>query len=143
MREIKFRGLQIDGNGWVYGNLIKNESGQCCIFNYHFIPALSVPSEKFIEVYPETVGQFTGKKINGIELYDGDKIEMEKRIDTIKVVKYCEKTMSFRIANEDYLQNENTMRVMGDSVWEVPQLNWWETFINEMQIIGNIHENKI
>ena len=39
MRTIKFRGLRTDGKGWVYGNLIKIESGQCYIFNYHFIPA--------------------------------------------------------------------------------------------------------
>lgn len=134
MRTIKFRGLRTDGKGWVYGSFIANKIDVECI--------VDIEAEQY-EVFPSSVGQFTGKKINGIELYDGDKIEMEKRIDTIKVVKYCEKTMSFRIANEDYLQNENTMRVMGDSVWEVPQLNWWETFINEMQIIGNIHENKI
>ena len=60
MRQIIFKGQQVDTKQWVEGFLIKTEKGECYIFNYHFIPAKSVPSEKFIEVIPETVSQFTG-----------------------------------------------------------------------------------
>lgn len=77
MREIKFRGLRTDGKGWVYGYLIKDEYGHCYIFNYWFIPAISIPTERFIEVIPESIGQFTGlTDKNGVDIYDGDNVNV-------------------------------------------------------------------
>ena len=69
--EIKFRGQKIDSKEWVYGNLVKTENGQCFIFNFHFIPALSCPSDKFIEVKPESIGQLWNPSLR-IEFYTGD-----------------------------------------------------------------------
>ena len=61
-REILFRGKTVDNEEWVLGYLIQTEDGRDFIFNYYFIPNKSVPSSKFIEVTPETVGQYTGLK---------------------------------------------------------------------------------
>jgi hypothetical protein len=73
MRTIKFRGKSIESNQWVFGNFIQTENGQCYIFNYHFIPAISCPAEKFIEVDPKTIGQFIGlQDKNGVDLYTDD-----------------------------------------------------------------------
>jgi hypothetical protein len=74
MRNIKFRGLRTDGNGWVYGSFIHNNIDCECI--------IDIDAEQF-EVLPESVGQFTGlTDKNGIEIYEFDYVldEFNQRI---------------------------------------------------------------
>jgi hypothetical protein len=73
MRTIKFRGLRVDGQGWVYGWVtpLYNDGykGTC---NRVCIKSGIV---EVVEVIPESVGQFTGKlTIAGVEIYEGDLI---------------------------------------------------------------------
>jgi len=68
VRQIKFRGLRVDGKGWVYGFYIER----------HGISEILQPSGT-TPVIPETVGQFTGLlDNNGKEIYEGDKLQTEK-----------------------------------------------------------------
>lgn len=74
LRTIKFRGKSIYDEDWLYGSLVKLEKD-----SYAVIPFLNDieigKSISMYEVYPETVGQFTGVKYNDREIYEHDLIE--------------------------------------------------------------------
>lgn len=70
MRKIKFRGRKRDGQ-WVYGGIHFSDHGT------PFITIGDYPGGRtkyaFVEVEPDTVGQYTGiDDYGGIEIYEGD-----------------------------------------------------------------------
>ena len=120
MREILFRGTTFKGE-WVEGFYMTNSSGET------FIQVKDAHSTK--DVYPETVGQFTGLlDKNGTRIFEGD------------IVK--------RIFVDEHLQEI-------EQLWEVywGQWCWMKKKANgigfsfdsiearDSEVIGNIHDN--
>jgi uncharacterized phage protein (TIGR01671 family) len=132
MRENKFRGLRTDGGGWVEGNLVIFENGQACIVNHTHLPKLSIKSERFIEVHPETVGQFTGlKDKNGKEIFEGDLIILGSNSCNLS---YFDYEVIYQVP--DFVLKRSDLYFIWGRLGRLLELGW------ECEIIGNIHEKQ-
>lgn len=153
-RIIKFRGNRVDNGEWVYGSLINTMSA---------IPYI-MPEQKVIatgrafnllavEVIPETVGQFTGHQIGGVNLYESDIVRLEENEDGVDpedrmiyyVVTWISEWCMFallRVEDEyqEYL-NEGTESLDTASFWTFP-LDVEDIGNSNHYLCGNIYENK-
>jgi len=118
MRTIRFKGLRIDCQGWVYGCLMIN--GQRSLISVQY--SADVDDFDCHEVIPETVGQFTGLfDEDGKEIYEGDKLSAG---ESVVIIQNKGRGFEGKFINKSQLydfpiQNNN-------------YLHW--------KIIGNIHE---
>ena len=138
-REIKFRGQKLNSNEWVYGSLayfFNNKKNTCIMPNCYFgtrdfgeqdeqgkpIIEDEMALGGFINVKPETVGQFTGLyDKNGKEIYEGD------------VIKYT----------QHHFNTDMTKEKVKVVKWKYDKWGVYETNAGEsdIEIIGNIYQN--
>jgi hypothetical protein len=117
MRTIKFKGLRVDGKGWVFGFLVVDPLGKSRIY---YKPFDDATSNTYQFVIPESVGQFTGLfNIEGKEIYEGDYVlpfSLKNKVNKSVIV-----------------YEFNQFRIKGKSLC-------WNFDLQQIKIIGNIHD---
>ncbi len=130
MREIKFRGQQINTKQWVYGYLYREKGLYLICENIRYAEAEPI--------FLDTVGQYTGlKDKNGKEIYEGDIILYEDwemcyegggndNFINKGIVEYIPKNCCFNVT-------ERQTAELADVLYEGNET---------LEVIGNIYENK-
>lgn len=134
MREILFRGQRIYNGEWVYGYLTKA---------HDFYTIQYEDNEGFYceeKIIPKTVGQFTGlTDKNGKRIFEGD----------IVVTKFtngdicCVGDVQFDcgVFGAEWTQHKKRKTMVGCFGQRHNLRRFDDDIINEMEVIGNIHDN--
>lgn len=119
MREILFRGKRVDNNEMIYGYLYRISEKL-----NPFIMLINSGGESH-EVFPETVGQYTGlTDKNGVKIFEGDIVSISKE-DERGVVRWEDSDATYVIGCDDNID-----------------LSFLENFLGiDVEVIGSIHDN--
>lgn len=125
MKKILFRGKRLDGE-WIEGALL-TFNGRAFINNcpetHATLSMVTCVIRGFVEVIPETVGQYTGlTDKNGTEIYEGDIVKGKDNAEkSIEIFGYVDFT-------------NGSFVVVGDVITHYRWIDY------EVEVIGNIHD---
>lgn len=133
MREIKFRGISVVSNKFVYGSLISLGNGYVIAKSSDIVGTtssddvfLSYSNDEVDIVFPDTIGQFTGLcDKNGKEIYEGD------------IVIYIDDEGDKNIGFVKYIDDYAMYLFVSPDCWD-EELRYCDM----IEVIGNIHDNK-
>lgn len=145
MRDIRFRGKRVDNGEWVDGDLVKHYENQrrfiACdqlAYTYSQCGIDRLVTERFYEVIPETVGQFTGLyDKNGKEIYEGDIVKNGQTVvysNGNSCDFYDDGIVAYDIKNGCWVINNGSGYTKRLTEKMVKQ--------NNIEVIGNIHEKE-
>lgn len=122
MREILYRGKRVDNGEWVYGYFEKYNGRTYINLQTERLNTGGYPIREFVEVIPETIGEYTGLcDKNGKKIFEGDICKHRSNFsgkDIISVVNYT----------------DGQFLAMADN-------NSGFNLSDKLEVIGNIHDN--
>lgn len=130
MREILFRGKRKGNGEWVYGNFVKG-----CVDDFAYIVEFGNKNlcRNFVEVIPETVGQYTGlTDKNGKKIFEGDIVSRYvNRLDKRVNASVKNNTTVASWICEFFLYKDKKEVFLANRIGK-----------NDCYVIGNIYDNK-
>jgi len=140
MRIHKYRGKRIDNGEWAYGYYFEISKRGFIVWKHATIHCIASISDivldnhhDFVEVDPETVGQFTGiHDKNGKEIYGGDILNFKADKRSPSGGQYCG-TYGFHPENAKTVEWDKDCWVLGSF-----RLS---TELKMYEVIGDIHDN--
>ena len=123
MREIKFRGKDVETGEWRYGSLIiEGNTPYIMCGKLYFLDDNSGKFAGIYQVDPKTVGQYTEFKTkNGTEVYEYDIVKFRSEdVEGIGVIKY--NPPQFKILAEFFLGGKAEILEVIGNVFDNPEL---------------------